>query len=271
MECREARQLAEAFISEQLLVETTQSVVAHLERCPVCRAEVDGVRRLRAATRTAVQRAPALAPRPEFAATLATRLRTETPRLDHMPRRRWLALAASGVLALGAGLGWRARSQSLSVLLRDAAGDHRNCALTFKLEEPPISLDEAARRFGGSHALLKTVEPSTSMLSGGPVRIVERHSCVFDGRRFAHLVLQYKGEAVSLLVTDDTRLGRSLLPGVAGPDDIAPASPEVDGFHVAVSAEAQHLVFLVSSLPAHDVREVAQAMSRPMSRALSGA
>ena len=33
MECREVRQLAESFVTEQLLVETTHGIVTHLDRC----------------------------------------------------------------------------------------------------------------------------------------------------------------------------------------------------------------------------------------------
>lgn len=80
MECREVRPLAEAFVSEQLLMETTQAVVAHLERCPVCRAEIDGLRRLRSATRSAIERSPHLAMRPLFRVALATRLQAEATR-----------------------------------------------------------------------------------------------------------------------------------------------------------------------------------------------
>ena len=81
MECREARQLAEAFVSEQLLVETTRAIVAHLERCPACRAEVEGLRRARGATRVGVRcGAVDLAPRPEFAASSTSRLQAEAVR-----------------------------------------------------------------------------------------------------------------------------------------------------------------------------------------------
>jgi len=85
IECREVRQLAEAFVSEQLLVETTHAIVAHLERCPACRAEVAGLRRLRAAGRSAFTNAPDLAPRPEFLSTLTARLQTEATRQQPRP------------------------------------------------------------------------------------------------------------------------------------------------------------------------------------------
>ncbi len=259
MQCREVRQLAEAFVSEQLLVETTHAIVAHLERCPGCRTEVEGLRRLRAASRSAFANTPGLAPRPEFLAALNQRLRTEAGR---RPARgtRWLAVAASLLLVAGLGFGLRERSLSnLSALLHAAVGDHRFCALDFKLAEPPITLEEAAGRFGEFHRRLETVEPSATTLSRGPLRIIERHSCVFEGRRFAHIVLGYQGQAVSLLITDD--------PGVW----TLPSSwPVTDGFHAAAFRESQHVVFVVSALGDDAVQEVAAAMSGPVARALAG-
>ena len=141
MECREVRQLAEAFISEQLLVETTHAIVAHLDRCPACRAEVDGLRRLRAATRSAFANMPELTPRPEFLSVLTGRLQAESARQQPSRWKPWLALAASTLLV--AGTGWAFREWSLtnlSTLLYAAVGDHRFCALDFKLAEAPITL-----------------------------------------------------------------------------------------------------------------------------------
>ena len=265
MECREARQFAEAFVSEQLLVETTRAIVSHVEHCPACRAEIDGLRRVRGATKAAFDGAADLAISPAFVATLTTRLRSEAGgRGDsRWTRRAWLPLAASLLLVLGAGLGWRQWSaSSLFALLQDAVGDHQFCALTFKLAERPIPLEEAARRYGGVYRLLETVEPASAVLNGGPLRVAERHSCVFNGRRFAHIVLVYKDQPVSLLVADDPRPGEFW----GTPSEL----PVTDGFHLASFAGSGHVVFVVSSLPAQEVQEVAQAMSGPVSRALSG-
>lgn len=273
MECGEARQLADAFVSEQLLVETMRAMVAHHERCPACRADVEGLRRIRRATRSAFDAAVDLTPRPELAAELASRLQAEAVRrpVNTMPRRQWLALAASGLLAVGAGWGWRTWSASLSALMHAAVGDHRFCALTFKLAERPIPLDEAARRYGGVNASMSTVAPSTDTLSGGPLRIVERHSCVFDGRRFAHIVLRYKDTAVSLLVTDDPRPGAAWVPDFAMVDEHPSLLPSTDGLQVASFRGPRHVVFVVSSLQDGDLQEVAQAMAGPVSRVLARA
>jgi len=245
MECREVRQLGEAFVSEQLLVETTHAVIAHLDRCPACRAEIEGLRRLRATMRSAIDGSPELSVRPEFAAALRLRLRAEAGQESGtgITRRRWLAIAASSVLVAGAGWGWREWAGSrVSALVAAAVGDHRFCAITFMLPERPIPLDEAARRYGKVYARFDDVEPSAPALSGGPLQIVERHSCVFEGQRFAHIVLLYKNEKVSLLVTDDMRAG------VGTGDDTPTTMPVEEGFHVASFRKARHAVFVVSSL-----------------------
>lgn len=273
MECREVRQLAEALVSEQLPVETARGLVAHVEGCPACRADIEGMRRLRSATQSAFDRAPDLAIRPEFAAALTARLKGDASRSQSARRRpAWFAVAATVLLVAGSGWGWREWSASrFTALMHAAVGDHRFCAITYKLEERPIPLEEAALRYDRVNHHLETVEPAATTLSGGPVRIVERHSCVFGGRRFAHLVLRYKGQFVSLLVAADDRPGGRLARALARADDRPSAMPVTDGFRVASFRGARHAVFVVSSLTEEDNQEVARAMAGSVSRALAGA
>jgi hypothetical protein len=273
MVCRDVRQLADAFLSEQLLVETTQAIVTHLGGCRQCDAEIDGARRLRAATRSAFEGAPELQADPAFAAALASRLQRATARERpaRQPGRAWMAIAAGLLLAIGAGWGWREWSSAgLSALLRAAVGDHRFCALTFTLAERPLPLEEAAHRYDPINRLFENIEPSTPTLSGGPLRIVERHSCVFDGRRFAHIVLRYKHETVSLLVAGDVRAYR-LLPGSGSGEHItARSSPVAGGFQVASFRGPRHVAFIVTSLAHADAQEVTQALAGPLSEILAG-
>lgn len=261
IDCREVRQLSDAFISEQLLVETNHAIVAHLERCAPCRAEVAGLRRLRAAARLAFANAPDLAPRPEFMDALNARIRMEAHKRSSSSWRGWLVAAASVVLVAGLGLGWQGWSlANLSGLLHAAVGDHRYCALDFKLTERPITLAEAARRFGGVNARLEYIEPSTTTLSGGLLRVLGRHSCVFEGHRFAHIVLEYRGQAVSVLVTTDR-----------SPMRVPASLAATDGFHATAFRESGYVTFVVSALTDDDVHEVAAAMSGPLTQALRGA
>jgi hypothetical protein len=273
MECREVRELADAFVSEQVLVETAQAIVAHLDRCSACQAEVEGLRRLRASVRSAYLGSTELSPRREFVAAMDARLRSEAlgDRATSW-RRTWLAIAATLALVLGGGLGLRGLSVAgFTAIVHAAVGDHRFCAVAFKLTERPISLEQAARVYDDPvDGSLQAVELSRTELSGGPIRILERHSCVYEGRRFAHLVLGYKHQPISLVVTPDERLLRRL-PGASAPADGSVVSLRpVDGFQVAAFRGPHHVVFLISSLSDDDLREVAGSMEASVSRALKG-
>ena len=266
MDCREARSLADSYLSEQLLVETNHAIVAHLERCPSCRAEFDGLRRLRNATRTAVEGARHLQMRPEFGIELRARLRasaTTAPRWN--PLRHWLPIAAGLLLVVGgvATAAWLS-PDAAERLAHFAAGDHQNCALKFRLPEGPINLEAGGERFDPAFARLASVEPSTATLSGGAVRVAERHACVFEGQPFAHVVLIYKGVAVSVLVaergTGNPWWRRSTLRTLAVGGD----------FHMAEFDSADHAVFVVSTLPLADVQAIARTMMQPVANAIAG-
>src|SRR5262249_7444505 len=128
------------------------------------------------------------------------------------PRYTWravLAIAATLLLTSGAVFGGRQwlGGTRFAELARAAAGDHQNCAVRFTLKEPPIALEEAAQRFDRAYASLVTFGPSPTRLAQGDLTVLERHACVFDGRRFAHIVLRYRGNLVSVLVTPE-RLAR---------------------------------------------------------------
>lgn len=271
MECRDVRRLADAYLSGQLLVETSHAIGAHLETCPSCRAELDGLRRLRTGVQSAVRAATSEPLRAEFTAALRDRLRTEQmiPSAALTPRRSWLALAAAAVLAVATGLGvqqWGARAWTALVVA--AAGDHQNCALTFALSEEPIPLDEAAARFGGAHQLLATLALPTATASGASIEVVERHSCLYDGERFVHLVMRYKGETVSVLVTDDPR---PRLASIGRGSDGALGDLRSEGaFTVTSFTSGRNAAFVVSALGAQDLREVAAAVSNSITSALAG-
>jgi len=273
MECREVGDLAEAYVSEQVLVETARAIVAHLDRCPACRAEVEALSRLRRSVQAAFLASADLAPRRDFAAALASRVRAEALGGSGVSpwRRTWLALAAALVLVMGGGLGLRGLGMSgFTAILHAAVGDHRFCVVAFRLSEKPIPLEQAARVYDDPvDRSLDAVEPSRTQLRGGPLRILERHSCVFDGRRFAHIVLKYESALISLVVTPDDRLLRTL-PGASAPRDGSLVTlPAVDGLQAVAFRGPHHVAFVISSLDDEDLREVAGAMAASVSRAMN--
>ena len=260
MECRDVRELADSFLSEQLLVETTHDILRHLSLCPSCRADIDSRRRLRTALRGAFERSPELRATPEFLASVGRRVRehhsSRLVRMSLWSFRPMMAIAASLLLVSAVAFGGR---QWLGTsLLHAVLGDHQNCAIRFRLNEKPISLEEAAQRFEPAYRSLVAVVPSPARLSNGDLTVLERHSCVYDGRRFAHIVLRYRGALVSVLVTPD-RLAR------------VPSELAVDGTRVSSFRAGRFAAFVVSSASERETREIAAAVAGPVKSALAGA
>jgi anti-sigma factor RsiW len=259
MQCREVRDLADSFLSEQLLVETNHELLRHLETCPDCRADLAARRALRAGLRTAFARAEALRPRPDLAADMLARLqRAAQP--EAMSRRSvlqsWWAVAAGVVLAAGGG--WFVRNANwrsgLGAIAREAAADHQNCAVKFNLAERPVPLEEAGRRYGAPYAALATFAlPALD----GPLEPLDRHACVYQGRRFGHVVFRYRGALTSLLVTS------------GAPAAIAALESNEPGPVVASLPAGPFLGFIVSDLDPQDVLRLAQTLAEPLSRHLA--
>lgn len=273
MNCPEIRELAGAYVSEQLSPEMVDALAAHLDACPECTEEIARLRRLRVALRSAYLASPDLAPRADFTAALRSQLHAQSQRQAPpraAARRTWLALAAGLVLVAGGGAGLRSLGiTGFTAILQAAVGDHLNCVVAFKLLERPLALERAAERYDDPvDRSLATVQPSSGELSGGPLRVLERHSCVFEGRRFAHIVLRYKRELVSVVVTPDGRWLRNM-PGAAPPGDgqVVALSP-VDGLHVATWRGPDHVVFAISALSDRDLLEVTRSVAAPVGVAL---
>jgi anti-sigma factor RsiW len=260
MTCSAVRRLIDSFLAGELLVETTHEVLAHLSGCFACRVFLHEHRRLRTRLRGAWDRSDELAPRDQFLASLATQLSRPASRARRRTPwwRRWPSLAAAAVLAAALVPAGRAgiSGRRLSALVAAAVGDHENCAIEFRLHERPISLAEAARRYDPALRSLADLEvPSNG--PEGPIRVLERHVCVFDGRRFAHLVLGYRSQRISVLVA------QGALPGST------PASREANGFSVAARPAARHAVLVVAELDAGQTAALADTVAPPVAQALA--
>jgi hypothetical protein len=265
MECREVRDLADSFLSEQLLVETNHDVLRHLERCPDCRAEFEARATLRTAIKRAFLSAEALRIREEFARGVAPSLRMH--RSGGLMSRRHAAAAA--MMAVAAGAGFFLLPDDLEAIAADAVGDHRNCAVRFRLAEPPIPLEEAQRRHAAWYGRLRDMPPAELTTNAGPAKVVERHACVFNRRRFAHVVLQFRGELVSLLVTEASRWLPSLTDGRVEPR--LTWQLVTDGFGAASFRTSTHRVLFVSMLPEAEIRVLAADLAGSIAQRLTDA
>jgi len=259
MQCRDARELLDSFIGEELLVETNHDLLRHLATCPECTDELEGRRRIRSGLKRAFGRSADLQLRPEFTQEVMARLQRSA-----RPARRWqihwLPLAASLVLLAGASA-YFIRAQ-LSDVTRLAAGDHQNCAVKFALPEKPISLKEAAERFDPAYGQLETTPPDTVRTLAGTLQIADRHSCVFGRRRFGHVVLHLDDHLVSVLMTKDEDAGA---PSKSDSRELA-WLPRTNGFGMASLHTPGHVVYIVSDLRDSEFRVVAEALAQPASR-----
>src|SRR4051812_27466646 len=105
MQCREARDLLDSFLGQELLVETNHDVMRHLDGCPECRAELAARRQLRGILQRSFNRTATLQPRPEFAAEVLKRVRATGTHGARRPAvKTWGALAATLVLVAAGGL-----------------------------------------------------------------------------------------------------------------------------------------------------------------------
>ena len=273
MECRDVREMADSFLAEELLTETNHEILRHLETCPLCREDLEARRALRAAVQRAFYSVRDFAPSDDF----MTRLRTTLEDASHkVPARRrirfqtWWTLAATVLLVVALGLAYRGRDwiATTGALARAAVGDHLNCALHFRLAEKPITLEEAARRYDVAYRVLETLPPNDVTTGVGTAHVLERHSCVYGGRRFAHIVLDYRGTRVSLLVTAVDGSGLLVLPGGVLPHVTAP--DRVDAMSVVSFRTSRHMVFFVGDVPQSDLAKLADAVAGPLYRGLVG-
>jgi len=132
-------------------------------------------------------------------------------------------------------------------LAKSAVGDHRKCGIHFRLSEKPIDLEEAGRKHDPSDVNLSRAILSGDLPTG--VEFLAAHSCIFESRRFAHIVLRYQGRLVSLLITDNEGNMRTDQPS---PPTVEQATfiqcSQFDGYPVSCLQTARHAIFVVSDL-----------------------
>jgi hypothetical protein len=252
MECHEFWEIVD------LSVEGNHEAILHLDECANCRSELAARQALPSKLRQAFISSPVNRMRPEFVRDLSSRLRDAAIESRSIvptrrsTRPRYFIYSVAACLLMAALIGSIVVRQQLSrptpniveaELAKAAAGDHRDCAIHFRLLEKPIALEVAGREYDPVYLDLTKIFTEASVAIPD-VQVVEAHSCVFEGRRFAHVVLRFHGSLVSLLVTD--------IPGSSSKDPATIASSQIEGYNVSFFQTARHAVFVVSDVPEGD-------------------
>jgi anti-sigma factor (TIGR02949 family) len=217
--CEKIRKYLDAYVSNELLVETNHEVLRHIEGCPACAAEVDMRVRLRSRLKAAVN---AQCVPPELPVRIREQLRTG--RQESVARLRWLgagwprwAVATAGALVVSAGL-WVNHSTdrlpalsdrlgqntyisrvsaNLAAILKVGLGDHMHCAIFRKYPKDPPPVEKMEADLGPAYAgLLPVVRAAVPE----GYKVIMAHQCGYAGRKFVHLTLEKDGGLLSLVV-----------------------------------------------------------------------
>jgi anti-sigma factor (TIGR02949 family) len=270
-QCARIRRQLDAYLSNELLVETTGEVLRHLESCEACLRELEARTRVRDALRRA---AAGQTPPEELRQSIQRQIRGMQPgSFGGFPRLAW-ALAIALIVVVGgvATEQWiavqRGRRVVASVLAIGVA-DHVQCAIKGHnypdVANPPEKLRE---KLGPQYAgLLEVVQQK---LLG--FEILEAHICSIPGspRKYVHFITRGRGTILSVILTrrDGEHLpdSRWLVSVSSGSVDLYEA--HLEGMNAEGFESAEYFGFVVSDLSQASMVKIASALAPSLKAAL---
>lgn len=264
--CEEIRRHLDAYLSDELLVETNYEVLKHLEACAGCATELQQ----RTQARELLQRAV----RAEMApAGLEEQIRSKIHSSSLWPApvaRNWVLAAATVVMACA--VAWvsalrplinRGRSPVVEVrtpadptarILQIGLTDHLECANNWRSYKkiPPAELRrQLAAEYPGLVPLVAEKMESYDLISA--------HHCKLNTRPFVHLLfLRDNSRVLSVILTPKDgdsfpKVDDSMLKALG----VELHGLHMQGYEVAGFESRQHLIFVASDLPREENRRVA--------------
>ncbi|MGA2074610.1 MAG: zf-HC2 domain-containing protein [Terriglobia bacterium] len=275
-QCERIRRHLDAYLSNELLVETTSEILRHLETCEACARELETRTRVRDLVRRA---ATSQTPPEELRQAIQRRLRETQPGLWGGSRELNWAVALAGIVVIV--LGGIVAHQWVRVVRgkRIVAGvlalgvsDHVQCAIKGhnypEVANPPEVL---RKKLGPQYAgLLDVVHQN---LPG--FEILEAHICSIPGssRKYVHFITRGRGPILSVILTknDGAHLpsGGAFRSVVAGHVNLYVAHEQ--GMNVAGFESRGYLGFVVSDLDTSTTLQIADQLAPPLNAALQAA
>jgi anti-sigma factor (TIGR02949 family) len=272
-QCDRIRRHFDAYLSNELLVETTSDVLRHLESCEVCSRELEARTRVRdALRRVAVSQIPP----EELRQSIQRELRKMQPGFLRGSRRLAWAAALAGVVVVV--LGGIAAQQWIRVLrgrrivasvLALGVSDHLQCAIKGHnypdIANPP---EQLRQKLGPQYAgLLEVIQQK---LPG--FEVLEAHICSVQGspRKYVHFITRGRGTILSVILTrsegEQLPNGIALRMGASGSVNLYEA--HLEGMNVAGFESKEYWGFVVSDLGQDTTMQIAKELAPPLKAAL---
>lgn len=272
-QCERIRRHLDAYLSNELLVETTSEILRHLETCEACPRELE----TRTRVRDFVHRAATnLTPPEELRLSIQRRLRETQPGFWGGFRELNWAVALAGIVVIVLGgivtHEWVRVSRGRRIVagvLALGVSDHVQCAIKGhnypEVANPPEVL---RKKLGPQYAAL--LEVVHQNLPG--FEILEAHICSIPGssRKYVHFITRGRGTILSVILTknDGAQLpsGGAFLSVAAGHVNLYQAHQQ--GMNVAGFQSRGYLGFVVSDLDTKTTLQIADELVPPLNAAL---
>lgn len=276
-DCKSTSEILDLYLDNELLVETSQSVLEHLGYCPDCAGELERrteLRRMLKAT-TAVDDVYESETENILRKRIETALQKEQYR-GMTAYVRWALVAASLMLVLSLGYWryWRSTAvpdpvgspaintptSNPEVLVaftdRDAVANHQACALKYP---PNWTYDrqriarELTPRFASLIDIVGRKHDSYELIEG--------HICSYQQRQYAHLIFRGNGHTVSVFIEHHDPVGQ---PGLSAPAKTSQA--RYTAYEVSSVDTTNDRIDLVSDLPSAENDALAKELFPPTLR-----
>ncbi|MGO8736833.1 MAG: anti-sigma factor family protein [Terriglobia bacterium] len=272
-QCARIRRHLDAYLSNELLVETTSEVLRHLESCEACSGELEARTRVRDALRRA---AASQIPPEELRQSIQRQLREMQPGFLGGSRRLTWAVALAGVIVVVLGsiatqqwIRVRRGRQIVASVLALGVSDHIQCAIKGHnypdIANPP---EQLRQKLGPQYAgLLEVVQQK---LPG--FEVLEAHVCSIPGspRKYVHFIARGRGTILSVILTRSDAAqfpnGKAFRSSASGSINLYEA--HLEGMNAAGFESKEYLGFVVSDLSQDATMQIASALAPPLKAAL---
>jgi anti-sigma factor (TIGR02949 family) len=276
-ECERIRQHLDAYLSNELLVETTSEVLRHLESCAGCTRELEALTRVRDALRKA---AGSQVPPEPLRQSIRRQIRATQPGFLSAPPRLRMAAALAAIIVTVLGsvaterwIRLQRGKRIVTSVLEIGVADHVQCAIKgHNYPDVAKSPEQLRTQLGLQYAgLLEVVQQK---LPG--FEVLEAHICSIPGspRKYVHFITRGRGTILSVILT--RRDGEQLPRGVAfqsgGSESVNLYEARLEGMNAAGFESKEYWGFVVSDLSRDATLQIAGELAPPLKAALdSGA